>query len=181
MQQLIVQYKRQVAALVSKMPVTQARIPTNGPRYLGDEYCESCHRAIYEFVQRSPHAEAYATLERAYSQYDLECVGCHVTGWQRPGGFDQPRAAGNLKNVQCEECHGPGSEHVAAGGRRGVGGLVADVPVGVCQTCHTPAHSTRFAGRQQLYMDQIRCSRALGRDAADRGSTQGAQTRPRTP
>lgn len=161
MQQLLVDYKRQVAALGSRLPVTRSRIPTKGARYLGQETCKSCHRAIYEFVQKTPHAEAYATLERAKSEYDLECVGCHVTGWQKPGGFDQPRAVGNLKDVQCEDCHGPGSEHVVRGGGRGVGGLAADVPVSVCLTCHTPTHSTRFAGKQAIYMDRIRCSRAI--------------------
>ena len=165
MQHLLVDYKREVADLTRHAPVTRARIPTTGPRYVGEEACKACHKAISDFVATTLHARAYPTLERVHSEYDLECVGCHVTGWQKPGGFDQPRAVGNLKGVQCEVCHGPGSEHVAAGGRRGVGGVRAQVPAGLCETCHTPVHSTRFAGKEKLYEDQIRCSRAPGRGA----------------
>jgi hypothetical protein len=110
MQELLVTYKHQVTALVSSLPVTRSRIPTNGPHYLGQASCKACHRAIYEYVQTLPHAKAYATLEREKSAYDLECIACHVTGWQTPGGFDQPGAVGDLKDVQCEVCHGPAAE-----------------------------------------------------------------------
>ena len=63
------------------------------------------------------------------------CAGCHLTGWERyqdkatgqflvravndPGGEmnidDDPEL--DEINVGCESCHGPGSEHVANGGR----------------------------------------------------------------
>ena len=63
------------------------------------------------------------------------CAACHLTGWQRyqdkatgqflvraandPGGEmnidDDPEL--DEINVGCESCHGPGSEHVANGGR----------------------------------------------------------------
>jgi hypothetical protein len=177
MQELLVTYKRQVTALVSSLPVTRSRIPTNGPSYLGQASCKACHRAIYEYVQTLPHAKAYATLEREKSTYDLECIACHVTGWQTPGGFDQPGAVGDLKDVQCEGCHGPGSEHVKAGGRGDAGRLKAEVPMGLCAGCHTPAHSTRFAGKQAIYMDRIRCSQAPGHVAGSGGAGPAAGTR----
>jgi len=170
MQALLVAYKRQVTALVKSLPVSRSRIPTKGPHFLGQESCKACHREIYEYVQKLPHAKAYATLEREKSTFDLECIACHVTGWQTPGGFDQPGAVGNLKDVQCEVCHGPGSEHVKAGGRGEAARLRADVPVSLCATCHTPAHSTRFAGRQAIYMNRIRCSRAPGSVAGGDGA-----------
>ena len=181
MQQLLVDYKRQVTVLVKSLPVAQSRIPTDGPHYLGQESCKACHRAIYEYVQTLPHAKAFATLERVKSSYDLECIGCHVTGWQTPGGFDQPGAVGNLKDVQCESCHGPGSEHVKTGGRGEAARLKADVPVGLCATCHTPAHSTRFAGKQAIYMDRIRCSRAPERVGGGDGAGPPAGTRSTRP
>jgi hypothetical protein len=63
------------------------------------------------------------------------CAGCHLTGWERyqdkaTGQFlvravNDPAGDLNIDddpqldeiNVGCESCHGPGSEHVANGGR----------------------------------------------------------------
>ena len=40
------------------------------------------------------------------------CIGCHTTTWQIT---DDDRGLTDLRpNVQCERCHGPGSQHVAA-------------------------------------------------------------------
>ncbi len=56
---------------------------------------------------------------------------------------------------ECENCHGPGSAHVKAGGGRGVGGILsfgADDPRsveernGVCLACHQRGERTYWAG-----------------------------------
>jgi hypothetical protein len=47
--------------------------------------------------------------ERPYSRY---CAGCHTTG------FDAQTETWSEAGVQCEACHGPGSEHVALAGDR---------------------------------------------------------------
>jgi len=56
---------------------------------------------------------------------------------------------------ECENCHGPGSAHVKAGGGRGVGGIMgfgADDPRsveernGVCLGCHQKGERTYWAG-----------------------------------
>lgn len=48
-------------------------------------------------------------LDRPYSRY---CAGCHTTG------FDAETETWVEAGVQCEACHGPGSEHVALAGER---------------------------------------------------------------
>jgi hypothetical protein len=52
--------------------------------------------------------------------YDPECISCHVVGWD-PGrffpyqsGYESAEKTPHLKNVGCEDCHGPGEFHVAA-------------------------------------------------------------------
>jgi hypothetical protein len=47
--------------------------------------------------------------ERPYARY---CAGCHTTG------FDAETETWAEAGVQCETCHGPGSEHVALAGER---------------------------------------------------------------
>jgi hypothetical protein len=160
-QRLLSEYKLEVAEINRSAPVTAERLPTDGAHYAGDAGCRGCHTAIGEFVGTLSHARAYATLERRQSEFDLECVGCHVTGWRKPGGFDHPGAVGNLKNVQCEACHGPGSDHVAQGGGRGVGGMQGGVPRSRCLACHTPEHSPRFADNEESYRERVRCTQAI--------------------
>ena len=63
-----------------------------------------------------------------------------------------PAARGKF---ECENCHGPGSAHVKAGGGRGVGGILsfgADDPRtveeknGICLGCHQKGERTYWAG-----------------------------------
>ena len=62
------------------------------------------------------HAQAWQTLVDRSQQYDLSCIGCHVTGWDKPGGTNLAHTDG-LRDVQCEVCHGAGSLHVAKLGK----------------------------------------------------------------
>lgn len=55
------------------------------------------------------------------ASWDLQCAGCHATGHrlvESPAGVYQldARESGDVmeRQVGCESCHGPGSEHVAA-------------------------------------------------------------------
>jgi hypothetical protein len=59
---------------------------TGQAAYLGVEACLGCHGAAYEVWKKTRHAGAYQTLARDHKEYNLDCVGCHVTGYQRPGG-----------------------------------------------------------------------------------------------
>ena len=84
------------------------------------------------------HAKAYPTLVRQNKQYNLECVGCHVTGYEAPGGSTVAHVE-KLENVQCEVCHGPGSRHVE---KPKEPGLIARSPEkSLCASkCHHPPH-----------------------------------------
>jgi hypothetical protein len=82
------------------------------PSFVGIDTCTNCHMEERVFWNSTGHAHAYATLETAHKEFNLDCVSCHVSGYELPGGSTVTHVAA-LKSVQCEVCHGPGSLHVA--------------------------------------------------------------------
>ena len=89
------------------------------------------------------HGRAYATLADRDKNFNLSCVGCHVTGYLRPGGATVTHT-GPLQNVGCESCHGPGSMHSRDPAHAAVD-VVRDPQERTCLGCHTPEHSDRFS------------------------------------
>jgi hypothetical protein len=95
-------------------------------KFVGSEACAECHPTAYEKWSATPHAHATDSLRHPEGRalierhFDPECLSCHVTGWNPQNyypyisgylGLEQtPHLVGN----GCENCHGPGSEHVAA-------------------------------------------------------------------
>jgi hypothetical protein len=125
----------------------------NGLEYTGSESCKGCHEYHeyeYEKWSQKAHAHAYATLERVGSQLDPECVSCHVVGMEYESGFVSEQKTGHLKNVGCENCHGPGSEHISSGGNKALTG-----PKSGCIDCHTPEHSGEYAGNEGFFLEKI--------------------------
>ena len=109
--------------------------------YVGSQACETCHQPAYAWWRSHPHGRAYRTLENDNKEYNLDCVGCHVTGYDRPGGSTVTHNLdGALVDVGCESCHGPGGRHI----RNPTVPLVVDPPESDCVGCHNEEHSDRF-------------------------------------
>jgi hypothetical protein len=101
----------------------------------------------------------------ATSHYGKNCISCHTVGYDVNtnavnGGFDDvatmlgwtfptvltngnwaamPTALKNLSNIQCENCHGPGSEHSYALGNTNLSNwprLGVSLIAGNCAQCH---------------------------------------------
>ncbi len=119
-------------------------------RYIGSRSCKLCHDYEYDRWSVKAHSDAYETLVKVGSQYDPECVICHVVGMKYDSGFVSESKTVHLKDVGCENCHGPGSEHV-----RSLGAFETTGPITVCTDCHTPEHSGEFAGQEDEYMKKI--------------------------
>ena len=128
------------AAAQKKVPA-----PAKGKAsYVGSEACADCHQDQVDYWKKTVHAGAWKTLVDRGQQYDYSCIGCHVTGWEQPGGSNLAHND-KLRDVQCETCHGPGSIHVAKGGEEKPAALVRDPPHDLCATqCHTKEHSDTF-------------------------------------
>lgn len=110
--------------------------------YVGIEACSSCHAAARKVWDGTAHARAYATLVAQHKEYNLECVGCHVTGYEKPGGSTVTVNA-SLQNVQCEQCHGPGEAHAKQPGAAGLI-LRSPTPESCVSGCHHPPHVDGF-------------------------------------
>ena len=80
-------------------------------RFLGADLCMRCHQAEGEQWKSTSHAVAWKTLTDGGNDTKVECVGCHVVGYRKPGGFQSAADAAKLANVQCENCHGMGTMH----------------------------------------------------------------------
>jgi hypothetical protein len=104
--------------------------------FVGVNECKTCHTFAYAVWEKSHHAQAYKSLVEGRPEhasaldtyggtewiprnFDPECLCCHTTGWDpqralryESGFLDMDKSA-HLAGQQCENCHGPGSEHVA--------------------------------------------------------------------
>ena len=106
--------------------------------FVGIAQCGTCHAEEEAFWKTTGHAHAYETLSSQSKEFNLDCVGCHVTGYNERGGSTVTHVA-NLKSVQCETCHGPGSRHIEEPKNREF--IVAKPELGLCASkCHHPPH-----------------------------------------
>jgi hypothetical protein len=113
----------------------------NQASYVGIDACTRCHAAPRAVWKGTLHARAYETLASQFKEYNLECVGCHVTGYERPGGSTVTHVEG-LRDVQCEVCHGPGSKHVL--NPSDAAAIVGKPSPDGCLACHHPPHVEGF-------------------------------------
>jgi hypothetical protein len=104
--------------------------------YVGTQECAECHEEAFAFWETTGHAKAYKTLSDDFKEFNLDCVSCHVTGYERPGGSTVTFVE-NLKDVQCEECHGPGSLHAKS---EDTDQITLRPAQDLCQKCHHPPH-----------------------------------------
>ncbi len=180
---LIAAYDKSVAeenlAAATKLPADCPRPKAGEPAFVGvsaksagAKSCEACHADEVAFWARTRHARAYETLVAKGKQFSFDCIPCHTTGWQQPGGVcridrtaiggpgvatpadrvgpdaDEPlpaRIALGRQGVQCEDCHGPASAHAKTGAD-----LEEDTPESSCRRCHDPQNSTHFDFKRYL-------------------------------
>jgi cytochrome c554/c'-like protein len=107
-------------------------------RFLGNETCARCHGADMAWWEKDPHAHAFATLEKAGKATDTSCLPCHVTGVGTAGGFGAVGTTADMRNVQCESCHGIGTQH------DWTGQTASAVGEATCKQCHVPEWSPKW-------------------------------------
>jgi 2',3'-cyclic-nucleotide 2'-phosphodiesterase (5'-nucleotidase family) len=127
------------------------RIPKPAPpgtaSYIGVDECSVCHSDAKDVWDKTAHANAYKTIADEFKQFNLDCVSCHVTGYDAAGGSTVTHVD-KLKDVQCEVCHGPGSLHAK---KPKTVTMPTPKPNGdSCTTCHHPPHVHEFDPKEKL-------------------------------
>ncbi len=116
-------------ALELFLPVDLAAEETKQPVFVGAQECAKCHQGADFGYQQckmllTAHAQAYAALAMPEAkeiarlsgipqepQRSAVCLGCHTTAsdaeaWEKDVTFHPENG------IQCERCHGPGSEYM---------------------------------------------------------------------
>lgn len=102
--------------------------PQNHPtqrEFVGSEKCGECHTTAFDIWKDTPHAHATDSIveppERSLARhFDPECISCHTTGWNAQDflpyktGYESLETTPHMLGNGCENCHGPGKNHVNA-------------------------------------------------------------------
>jgi hypothetical protein len=116
----------------------------NPDKFLGSEVCIRCHAAQGEQWKSTPHARAWQTLVDNHKDTNQECVQCHVVGFKQAGGFQSSSATPSMVNVQCESCHGMGTQHEA------FNTAPPKVTEAVCVKCHNTDNDPKWSFSAKL-------------------------------
>lgn len=133
--------------------VVQQALDSGRYIYIGSDKCRFCHRDFFLGRKLDVHDSAFEPLIDTKYETEERCLACHTTGYGIKGGFTSRKKTPNLMNVQCEGCHGPGSEHVR---RNAVGGFLAgsdnpDLLAKMCLSCHTERWDRSFVDFHEAY------------------------------
>jgi hypothetical protein len=69
----------------------------------------------------------------------------------KPGGYCKVKDVKPFENVQCENCHGPGSLHAQTGDKKKI---QRTVPESTCRSCHHVPHIPTEASF--VYKDKLK-------------------------
>jgi hypothetical protein len=126
MLKLLADYQEQLKELGLE-GLVKSQPHASGRKFVGSEKCGECHATAYDIWSKTPHAHATESLVTPPNSrgeiarhFDPECLSCHVTGWDAQlyfpydSGYLSLEKTPLLKHNGCENCHSPGSAHVAA-------------------------------------------------------------------
>lgn len=120
-----------VAALAVAVIAVGAAYITAEPTYIGAGKCKPCHKTEYDsWVANGTHSKSMEKAKASTNpKWDASCLGCHATN-----------KVETAIGVECESCHGPGSDYKAIAVMKdrakavAAGLIVPDQKT--CDTCH---------------------------------------------
>ncbi|MFT5232433.1 MAG: 2',3'-cyclic-nucleotide 2'-phosphodiesterase (5'-nucleotidase family) [Candidatus Krumholzibacteriia bacterium] len=137
MQGKLDQYKTDLVSFKEAKRLAYPRnMGSDKEQFLGDRSCMACHDNAWQSYVNSSHRTAFSTLRAKGQSEEPECLSCHTTGYMYKNGYNAESKA-SLQNVQCEACHGYGTEHARDGK------WVAQAKDS-CVVCHDQENSPEF-------------------------------------
>ncbi len=128
-------------------------LKTQGTAPLKAQGCSKCHEHEYAQWQKTAHAKAYTSLVQVDREFDPECLRCHTTMFNTPGGFSMRDQPAGLRHVQCDACHGQANEHMEHPKQK----KPVRPDVSICAKCHTHEQSPAFAEKYHEYFETVKC------------------------
>ncbi len=123
---LLAEYQEQLKELGFDGLGIKAQPHPSGRKFVGSAKCGECHTQAFKKWSETPHAHATDSLVKPPNSrgdiarhFDPECLSCHVTGWEPQqyypfdSGYLSLEKTPLMQHNGCENCHGPGSAHVA--------------------------------------------------------------------
>jgi hypothetical protein len=129
--------KRRAAARKPAADAAQAGSPYTEECLGVGATCQRCHQPQMDQWTETAHAKAFATLERGNQSSNPECLRCHTTCSTDLPLDGSASVQSNLRNVQCEVCHGKATDHARDGS-------YGKVTVATCLRCHDKENSEDF-------------------------------------
>jgi len=143
-----------IAGLItSSLSIAQDKPAEKKPVFEGAKKCMICHKGdakgnVHEKWLASKHANAFQTLvnKKDGSEKKPECLACHTTGYDKSGYKVGAENAALFEGVQCEACHGAGSDYRTIHGKdlaaAAKAGFVAKPTEATCKECHNDKSPT---------------------------------------
>ena len=127
------------------MPISsRRRSAPDDIAYVGSAACGACHQTAYTWwAQPTRTGVAYLTLQQRNKEYNLDCVSCHVTGYDKPGGSTVTHnLKGGLAQRRVREAATDRAQRTGKDPEKV--GIVRDTPASTCLQCHNTQHSDLF-------------------------------------
>ncbi|HKG23320.1 MAG TPA: multiheme c-type cytochrome [Blastocatellia bacterium] len=138
--QLLESWLAQTRALTMGLKARPGSEQPPAAGFVSSGACAQCHAKEYAVWANSGHTRASDHLVIKKHEFEVSCLACHATGLQKAEST-APADLAKIQNVGCEQCHGPGADHVARPAK-GYGRIPA--AQGLCSACHTPQTSPAF-------------------------------------
>jgi len=113
-----------------------------GATFVGRMACRDCHASIDDNYGTQNHGLDFHTAHPPRDLIAGSCAACHTTGFDEASGYSATNTNPALEGIGCEECHGPGSKHVAASTAEERRANITRIPPAdiTCIDCHAPAY-----------------------------------------
>lgn len=115
-----------------KAELLKADYVVSGARFLARD--EATGNLVFLKFEWSKDANQYIDYDAPGQVWQDSCMGCHVTGSVKTGVKNQPTEFG----IGCEDCHGPGRDHIQ--GKGDPSKITLNTSSDVCGQCHNSGY-----------------------------------------